>query len=57
MGSGYHNIAMFDWDGNPLKLMRTDYNIMRLDLDREEDALYAMILDTEGRPYIGRIRL
>ena len=48
---------MFDWDGNPLKLMRTDYNIMRLDLDREEDALYAMILDSEGRPYIGRIRL
>ena len=57
MGSGYHNIAMFDWDGNPLKLMRMDYNIMRLDLDREEDALYAMILDSEGRPYIGRIRL
>ena len=57
MGSGYHNIAMFDWDGNPLKLMRMDYNIMRLDFDREEDALYAVVHDSEGRPFIGRILL
>ena len=48
---------MFDWDGNPLKLMRMDYNIMRLDFDREEDALYAVVHDSEGRPFIGRILL
>ena len=55
--TGCHNIAIFDWNGNPLKLIRTGHRIERLCLDNEENTLYAMIQDSEGRPYIGRIRL
>ena len=56
-GTGINNIAIFDWNGNPLKLIRTGHRIERLCLDSEDNALYAMIQDSEGRPYIGRIRL
>ena len=56
-GTGISNIAIFDWNGNPLKLIRTGHRIERLCLDSEDNALYAMIQDSEGRPYIGRIRL
>ena len=55
--TGCRNIAIFDWNGNPLKLIRTGHRIERLCLDSEENTLYAMIQDSEGRPYIGRIRL
>ena len=54
--TGCHNIAIFDWNGNPLKLIRTGHRIERLCLDSEENTLYAMIQDSEGRSYIGRIR-
>ena len=56
-GTGINNIAIFDWNGNPLKLIRTGHRIERLCLDSEENTLYAMIQDSEGKPYIGRIRL
>ena len=55
--TGCRNIAIFDWNGNPLKLIRTGHRIERLCLDSEDNALYAMIQDSEGRPYIGRVRL
>ena len=54
--TGCRNIAVFDWNGNPLKLIRTGHRIERLCLDSEENTLYAMIQDSEGRSYIGRIR-
>ena len=56
-GTGINNIAIFDWNGNPLKLIRTGHRIERLCLDSEDNALYAIIQDSEGRPYIGRVRL
>ena len=56
-GTGINNIAIFDWKGNPLKLIRTDHRIERLCLDSEGNALYAVVHDSEGRPFIGRIRL
>ena len=55
--TGCRNIAIFDWNGNPLKLIRTGHRIERLCLDSEDNALYAIIQDSEGRPYIGRVRL
>lgn len=53
----YRNIAVFDWEGRALKKIRTDYRIERLCLDKGENTIYAVIKDTEGRAYIGRIRL
>lgn len=55
--TGSDNIAVFDWKGNPQKLIRTDYRIVTFFLDEEENTVYAVIWDSEMRPYIGRIRL
>ena len=55
--TGSDNIAVFDWKGNPQKLIRTDYRIVTFFLDEEENTVYAVIWDSEMRPYIGRIRI
>lgn len=53
----FRNIAIFDWKGNALKLIRTDHRIDRLCFEKEENTIYAVIKDYDGRSLIGRIRL
>ena len=36
------NIAKFDWDGNPLKLYHTEYNLIRIGIDEPSQRIYAI---------------
>lgn len=53
----FRNIAIFDWKGNALKLIRTDRRIDRLCFEKEDNTIFAVVKDPDGRSYIGRIRL
>lgn len=53
----FRNVAIFDWKGNALEQIRTDHRIDRLCFVKEENTIYAVIKDPDGKSYIGRIRL
>lgn len=53
--SVYHSIAVFDWEGNPVKLIRTNLCILSLCYYEKEDTVYA-IVRKDGSEYIGRLR-
>ena len=48
---------IFDWSCRPVKRIRTDYQIDRICIDEDADVLYAVVKDSQGRSYLGRINL
>ena len=53
----YTDIAAFDWEGTPERLIHTDYRIEKLCLNEDADMLYAIVNDIEGNAWLGRIKL
>ena len=51
------DICIFNWNGRPLKRIRTDYTIARLCIDEDAGVLYAVVKDRQMRSYLGRINL
>ena len=50
-------IAVFDWDGNPKELIRTDYGIDRICYSERENALYGAVRDIDDIMYLARLDL
>ena len=56
--SRYNNIAVFDWEGNPLKIFRTNYRrLYKICLDDEERFLYILGEDEEWNRFIAKLDL
>jgi len=53
----YSNIAVFDWNCKPVKLIKTDCRIERICTNEDETALYAVVSDKDKRCFIGKISL
>ena len=53
----FTRIAVFDWDGRPMELIKTGLSINRLCCDEAEGTVYAIITDTDGRLRLGRLRM
>lgn len=51
------NIAVFDWEGNPLELIRTDYGIDRICYSERENAVYGAVRDIDDVMYLARLDL
>ena len=57
MGQMYSDIAVFDREGRPLELIRTDMTIVKLCYDGTENTVYALTEDAEGTLHFGRLRM
>ena len=57
MGQMYSDIAVFDHEGRPLELIRTDMTIVKLCYDGTENTVYALTEDAEGTLHFGRLRM
>ena len=53
----FKNIAVFDWNGNPKRLYKTKYRIYGLCIDENEQTIYALLGDKEGRFHLGKSNL
>lgn len=53
----YTKIAVFDWEGNPLELIHTDYKIERLCYSETENTIYAAVMDRDGIMYLAKMEL
>ena len=54
----YRNIATFDWAGRPQILYRSEYRVMHLCADTNDDSrIYAILSDEDGKDYIGTVKL
>ena len=51
----FTRIAVFDWEGRPLELIKTGLSINRLCCDETEGTVYAIVTDTDGRLRLGRL--
>ena len=52
-----HDICVFDWTCRPSRRIRTDCRVERICVDGDNVILYAVVKDSQGRSYLGRIRL
>ena len=50
-------IAVFDWEGNPLELIRTDYGIDRICYSERENVIYGAVRDIDDIMYLARLDL
>lgn len=48
-GALYHNIAVFDWEGNPVALYKTDFRINNLCVEPDGSAIYFALENEEGK--------
>lgn len=53
----FTKIAIFDWNGNPLELIHTDYSIGRICWSEQENCLYAAVSDADGIIYLAKLPL
>lgn len=53
----YTKIAVFDWDGNPLELIHTDYKIDKIAYSEEDNTIYAAVKDRDGIMYLAKMEL
>ncbi len=53
----FTKIAVFDWEGNPLELIHTDYKIERLCYSETENTIYAAVADLDGIMYLAKMKL
>lgn len=51
------NISIFGWDGRPVRKIKTDYEIKKLCVDEESGLVYAVVVDSLKRPFLGRINI
>lgn len=50
-------IAVFDWEGNPLELVDTDYSIETICYSESENTIYAAVTDRDGIVYLAKLAL
>lgn len=43
----FNNLTLFDWDGNPLSLHSTPYNLSKICVEPDQSVLYAVAVDPE----------
>ena len=54
----YENIAIFDWEGNPVKIFRTNhYRLFQVCVDDEERFLYVVGEKNDGAQFIAKLDL
>jgi len=53
----FTKIAVFDWDGSPRELIRTDYRIEKLCFSESENTFYAAVMDRDGIMYLAKMKL
>ena len=52
-----NNISIFDWNGQPVRKIMTDYEIKKLCVDEESQVAYTVVVDSLKRPFLGRINI
>ncbi|MGN0198167.1 MAG: hypothetical protein ACI39T_01230, partial [Candidatus Cryptobacteroides sp.] len=52
----YDKIAVFDWDGNPKYLYKSDYRIMSLSVENDT-TVYACLETEDGKHFVGKASL
>lgn len=55
--NSFKNIAIFDWNSNPVKILKTKYNIYKICVDKEDKKLYAILYDDANNFHIGSLNL
>ena len=53
----YTKIAVFDWDGNPLELIHTDYSIDKIAYSEAENTIYAAVAGSDRIMYLAKMAL
>ena len=53
----YTKIAIFDWEGNPIELIHTDYSIDKMAYSEAENTIYAAVTDRDGIMYLAKLAL
>lgn len=53
----YTKIAVFDWEGNPIELIHTDYSIDKIAYSEAENTIYAAVNDPDGIMYLAKMKL
>ena len=53
----YTKIAIFDWEGNPIELIHTDYSIDKIAYSEAENTIYAAVADRDGIMYLAKLEL
>lgn len=53
----FTKIAVFDWEGNPIELIRTDYSIDKICFSEAENTIYAAVKDHDGIMYLAKMEL
>lgn len=51
----YNSIAVFDWNGNPKSLYKTNMRVLRVCCDDNTDELYAVVENKDESTYLARI--
>lgn len=52
----FRDIAIFDWNGKPQKLIKTDWSIDAIVTDDDGETFYAVVSDLDRRVYLARLR-
>ena len=52
----FRNIAVFDWNGEPQKLIKTDWSIEAIVTDDDGETFYAVVSDLDRRVYLARLK-
>lgn len=53
----YSDIAVFDWKGRPVKLLKTDYSVGPITYSESEGVIYSVIRDKFRNAYIGKLKI
>ena len=53
----FTKIAVFDWEGNPVELIHTDYRIDKIVYSEAENTIYAAVRDRDGIMYLAKMEL
>ncbi len=53
----FTKIAVFDWEGNPIELIRTDYSIDKICFSEAENTIYAAVKDHDGIMYLAKMEI
>lgn len=53
----YSDIAVFDWKGRPVKLLKTDYSVGPITYSESEGVIYSVIRDKFRKAYIGKLKI
>ncbi len=48
----YNDIAIFDWDGNPITLHNTEYNLLKICTEPDDSTVYSLGIDKDSGEYV-----